>query len=83
VDCWDILTLAPTQPILASYGATLNYNMEMYKLQPIPVHETYYFFNMHQTMKVKDNKDGGTVHRYRQQHPPPRKVSRVFNQRQG
>ncbi len=35
----------------------------MFKLQPIPVHETYYFFNMYQKMTVKDNQDGGTIHR--------------------
>jgi hypothetical protein len=54
----------------------------MYTLQPLPVHKTYYLFNMHQTMTAKDYQDRGTINRInRQQHPPPRKF-RVYQVRE-
>jgi hypothetical protein len=71
--------LAPTQPILAPYGATRNYDMINVHITTLTsVHKTYYLFNMHQTMTAKDYQDRGTINRInRQQHPPHRKF-RVY-----
>ncbi len=53
----------------------------MYTLQPLPVHKTYYLFNMHQTMIAKDYQDRGKINRInRRQHPPHRKF-RVYQVR--
>ena len=44
--------------------------------------QTYYLFNMHQTMTAKDYQDRGTINRIdRKQHPPHRKF-RVYQDRE-